>query len=41
LFIGVDNAFNEKWVLPFAALDSIFGDAYAAVPLNDSVIMGV
>jgi hypothetical protein len=41
LFIGVDSLFNEKWILPFYALDSVFGDAYYSLPLNDSIIMGV
>jgi len=41
LFIGIDSLFNEKWILPFAALDSVFGDAYSSIPLNDSVMMGV
>ncbi len=41
LFIGIDNEFKEKWVLPFYKLDSIFGWAERIIPLNDSVIMGV
>ena len=41
LFIGIDSLFNEKWILPFYALDSIFGDAYNSIPLNDSIIIGV
>ncbi|MCD4696500.1 MAG: T9SS type A sorting domain-containing protein [Bacteroidales bacterium] len=41
LFIGIDSLFNEKWILPFAALDSVFGDAYKTIPINDSVFMGV
>jgi hypothetical protein len=41
LFIGIDSIFNEKWILPFYALDSVFGDAYKSIPLNDSVFMGV
>jgi hypothetical protein len=41
LFIGIDSFFNEKWILPFYALDSVFGDAYMSIPLNDSIIMGV
>ena len=41
LFIGIDSLFEEKWILPFAALDSVFGDAYKTIPLNDSVFMGV
>ena len=41
LFIGIDSLFNEKWILPFYPLDSIFGKAYKSIPLNDSVFMGV
>jgi hypothetical protein len=41
LFIGIDSLFNEKWILPFYALDSVFGVAYKTIPLNDSVFMGV
>jgi hypothetical protein len=41
LFIGIDSLFNEKWMLPFGVADSIVGEAYSAMPLNDSVIMGV
>jgi len=41
LFIGIDSLFNEKWILPFFALDSVFGDAYYSIPFNDSIIMGV
>jgi hypothetical protein len=41
LYIGIDSLFNEKWILPFYALDSVFGDAYYSIPLNDSVLMGV
>jgi hypothetical protein len=41
MFIGIDDEFNEKWILPFGVGDSIVGKAYSAIPLNDSVIMGV
>jgi hypothetical protein len=41
LFIGIDSLFNEKWILPFYALDSVFGDAYKTIPLNDTTLMGV
>ena len=41
LFIGIDSQFNEKWIMPYGMNDSIIGEAYSAIPLNDSVIMGV
>lgn len=34
-FIGIDSLFEEKWILPFAPLDSVFGYAYKSIPLND------
>jgi len=33
--------FNEKWILPFAVNDTILGNAYNVIALNDSVYMGV
>ncbi|MFU8844888.1 MAG: T9SS type A sorting domain-containing protein [Bacteroidales bacterium] len=41
LFIGIDSLFNEKWILPFAPLDSVFGNAYSSIPVNDTIILGV
>ena len=41
LFIGIDSLFEEKWILPFLALDSIYGDAFKTIAINDSVFMGV
>jgi hypothetical protein len=41
MFIGVDSEFNEKWLVPFYALDSVYGKAYSCIALNDTVIMGV
>lgn len=40
-FIGIDSVFNEKWILPFAVMDSVFGEAYSSIALNDSIIAGV
>ena len=40
MFIGIDSYFREKWMLPFYALDTVFGWAETMIPLNDSVIMG-
>jgi hypothetical protein len=41
MFIGIDSLFNEKWVLPFYAQDSVFGNAYCSIKLSDSIIMGL
>jgi hypothetical protein len=40
LFIGIDSLFNEKWILPFYSLDSVFGKAFYSIPINDSIILG-
>jgi hypothetical protein len=40
LFIGIDSLFNEKWILPFYALDSVFGKAFYSFPINDTLILG-
>ncbi|OYT12616.1 MAG: hypothetical protein B6I19_09490 [Bacteroidetes bacterium 4572_114] len=40
-FIGIDSCFKEKWILPFAPLDSVYGDAYNTIAINDSVMMGI
>jgi hypothetical protein len=39
-FIGIDSLFNEKWILPFHPLDSIFGSAWDIIPINDTLLMG-
>ncbi|MEZ5082403.1 MAG: hypothetical protein R2750_02965 [Bacteroidales bacterium] len=41
LFIKVDSLFNEEWVLPFGVADSIVGEAYGTIALNDSVYFGM
>jgi hypothetical protein len=41
LFIGIDSLFNEKWILPFYALDSVFGMAHKTIGINDTLLMGV
>ncbi len=41
LFIGIDSLFNEKWILPFYELDSVFGVAFKSMPLNDTLLIGV
>jgi len=40
LFIGIDATFQEKFMTPFYALDSVYGWTESMIPLNDSVIMG-
>ncbi len=41
LFIKVDSNFKEEWVLPFGIYDSIVGETYGTIPLNDSVYFGI
>ena len=40
-FIGIDSNYNEKWILPYAVMDSVFGEAYSCIQLNDSINIGV
>jgi len=40
-FIGIDSSFNEKWILPFGVSDSLYGEAFSLVPLDDSTYMGI
>ena len=40
-FIGIDSLFNEKWILPFAVMDSVYGEAYSVIAVNDSIYMGI
>ncbi len=41
LFVKINDQFEEEWILPFGVSDSIVGEAFSLIPLNDSVIMGV
>jgi len=41
LFVGINSHFEEKWVMPFMALDSIFGEALSIYPISDSLLVGV
>ena len=41
LFIGIDSLFNEKWLIPFGVSDSLIGEGYDLIELDDSVFMGV
>ncbi len=41
MFIYIDSLFNEKWLIPFGVNDSLIGEGYDMIKLNDSVFMGV
>lgn len=40
-FIGIDSSYNEKWILPFAVEDSVFGHAFSLASINGSLMVGV
>jgi len=39
-YIGIDSAFNEKWILPFGHDIPITGDSFCSVPINDTIMVG-
>jgi len=41
LFIKINDQFEEEWIIPFGVSDSIVGEAYSLIQLNDSIFMGV
>jgi hypothetical protein len=41
MFIAIDSMFNEKWLIPFGVSDSILGEAYDFINVNDSIFFGV
>lgn len=41
MFIGIDNLFNELWVVQFGLADNMKGQALTSIPINDSLFMGV
>jgi len=40
LFIYIDSAFNEQWILPYGVSDSIVGIAWGTLQLSDSGFLG-
>jgi hypothetical protein len=40
LFIYIDSAFNEQWILPYGVSDSIVGKAWGTLQLTESEFMG-
>lgn len=40
-FVGIDSNFDEKFVLPFFVMDSVFGEAYSLISINDTILLGV
>jgi Secretion system C-terminal sorting domain len=41
MFISIDSAFNENWILPFGVSDSLCGVAKDMININDSMFMSV
>ena len=41
MFIGIDENFEEKWIVEFGINDSLLGRAETVVPINDTLFMGV
>jgi hypothetical protein len=41
MFIGIDENFDEQWVVEFGINDSLLGKAETVVPINDTLFMGV
>jgi hypothetical protein len=41
MFIGINENFDEQWVVEFGISDSLLGKAYRTVQINDSLFMGV
>jgi len=40
MFIGIDEEFEEQWVVEFGINDSLLGIAYSTIQINDSLFMG-
>jgi len=41
MFIGIDEYFDEQWVVEFGIADSLLGKAERVVAINDTLFMGV
>jgi len=41
MFIGINENFEEKWIVEFGINDSLLGKAETVVPINDTLFMGV
>lgn len=41
MFIGIDENFEEQWIVEFGINDSLLGRAETVVPINDTLFMGV
>ena len=41
MFIGIDENFEEDWIVEFGINDSLLGKAETVVPINDTLFLGV
>jgi hypothetical protein len=41
MFIGIDEEFEEKWIVEFGISDSLLGRAESVVPISDTLFLGV
>ncbi len=41
MFIGINEDFEEQWIIEFGINDSLLGQAETVVPINDTLFMGV
>jgi hypothetical protein len=41
MFIGIDENFEEKWIVEFGIKDSLLGRAETVIPISDTIFMGV
>jgi len=41
MFIGIDEKFEERWIVEFGIQDSLLGKAQSSIAINDTLFMGV
>ncbi len=41
MFIGIDEKFEERWIVEFGIQDSLLGKAESCIAINDTLFMGV
>jgi hypothetical protein len=41
MFIGINEDFEEQWIVEFGINDSLLGKAETVIPINDTLFMGV
>nr|NQU89455.1 T9SS type A sorting domain-containing protein [Bacteroidota bacterium] len=41
MYIGIDDEFNEQWVIEYGISDSLLGKALTSIAVNDSLFLGI